>query len=233
MLTVGDKLPEFSVIAVKPGAMGGHFETQKGAPLILFGLPDKEAETTRYALEIPKLGSLILTHSLDGEVKGLKAWSPEDRPNAAIVFWSFRIMVGLGVLMMAVGLMSLVLRWRRRLYEAPWFHRCVMVMGPAGFAAILAGWVTTEVGRQPYTIYGLLRTAESVSPIGTPGVATTLVAFVAVYLLVFGAGVYYMLRLMARAPQVSTAKETPESRIPRADITVSAATPLRKAVPAE
>jgi cytochrome d ubiquinol oxidase subunit I len=145
----------------KVAAMEGHFETTKGAPLILFGIPDMEAEETRYAIEIPHLGSLILTHSWDGEVKGLKEWPPEDRPNATIVFWSFRIMVGLGLLMAAMGGISLVLRWRRILFEAPWFHRLGVAMGPSGIIAVLAGWITTEVGRQPYTVYGLLRTAES------------------------------------------------------------------------
>jgi cytochrome bd ubiquinol oxidase subunit I len=196
----------------KVAAMEGHFETTKGAPLILFGMPDMEAEETRYAIEIPHLGSLILTHSWDGEVKGLKAWPPEDRPNATIVFWSFRIMVGVGLLMAAMGAVSLVLRWRRALFDVPWFHRLGVAMGPSGIIAVLAGWITTEVGRQPYTVYGLLRTAESASPIGAPGVGTSLAAFVIVYLIVFGVGVLYMLRMMARPP--SPAEEEPEKGKP-------------------
>jgi cytochrome bd ubiquinol oxidase subunit I len=185
----------------KIAAMEGHFETQRGAPLILFGMPDMAEETTKYAVSIPKLGSLILAHSLEGEIKGLKEWPPEDRPNAPIVFWSFRIMVGAGLLMIGLGLASLILRWRGRLYDARWFHGWTIAMGPAGFIALLAGWITTEVGRQPFTVYGLLRTADSVSPIGLPGVASSLVAFVGVYLLVFGVGIYYILRLMAKPPQ--------------------------------
>jgi cytochrome d ubiquinol oxidase subunit I len=196
----------------KVAAMEGHFETTKGAPLILFGIPDMEAEETRYAIEIPHLGSLILTHSWDGEVKGLKEWPPEDRPNATIVFWSFRIMVGLGVLMAAMGGISLVLRWRRILFEVPWFHRLGVAMGPSGILAVLAGWITTEVGRQPYTVYGLLRTAESASPIGAPGVGASLAAFVVVYLVVFGVGVLYMLRMMAKPP--SPTEEEPEKGKP-------------------
>jgi cytochrome d ubiquinol oxidase subunit I len=196
----------------KVAAMEGHFETTKGAPLILFGIPDMEAEETRYAIEIPHLGSLILTHSWDGEVKGLKEWPPEDRPNATIVFWSFRIMVGLGVLMAAMGGISLVLRWRRILFEVPWFHRLGVAMGPSGIIAVLAGWITTEVGRQPYTVYGLLRTAESASPIGAPGVGASLAAFVVVYLVVFGVGVLYMLRMMAKPP--SPTEEEPEKGKP-------------------
>jgi cytochrome d ubiquinol oxidase subunit I len=185
----------------KIAAMEGHWETGRGQPLILFGWPDMAAEKTRYALEIPRLGSLILTHDLDGEVKGLKAWPPADRPNSLILFWSFRIMVGIGVLMVATGMWSLWLRWRRRLYESPWMLRLAVLMGPSGFVAVLAGWITTESGRQPYTVYGLLRTAQSVSPIDAQAVAASLIAFIIVYFTVFGAGVVYILRLMAHTPQ--------------------------------
>ena len=184
----------------KIAAMEGHYETQKGAPLYLFGLPDNDAGETRYAIGIPKLGSLILTHDWDGELKGLKAFPREDWPPAPVVFWSFRIMVGLGLLMMLIGAVSLVLRPGGRIYTTPLLHRAAILMGPSGFIAVLAGWVTTEVGRQPYTIYGLLRTADSVSPIGLPGVATSLVAFIVVYFIVFGAGTFYILRMMGKTP---------------------------------
>src|SRR5262245_14807118 len=184
----------------KIAAMEGHWETRAGQPLILFGWPDMAAETTRYAVEIPKLGSLVLKHSWDAEVKGLKAWPPEDRPNATIVFWSFRIMVGLGVLMILVGLWSLWLRWRGRLTDSPLLLRTSVLMAPSGFIAVLAGWITTEVGRQPYTVYGLLRTAQSVSPVDAQAVAASLIAFIVVYFLVFGAGTFYILRLMRRPP---------------------------------
>lgn len=187
----------------KVAAMEGHFETQTGAPLILFGWPDMAAEVTRYAVEIPRLGSLILTHSWDGEVPGLTEWPPEDRPNATVLFWSFRIMVALGLLMALAGVVSLYLRLRRRLYEARWFHRFALALGPSGFLAVLAGWVTTEMGRQPWTVQGLLRTGESISPIGAPGVAGSLAAFAVVYFLVFGAGVYFILRLMRRPPEAA------------------------------
>ncbi len=197
----------------KIAAMEGHFETQRGAPLILFGWPDMAAETTRYAIEIPRLGSLILTHEWDGEIKGLKEWPREDRPNATIVFWSFRIMVGIGVLMVLLGLWSLLGRWLGFLYDAPWLHRFAVAMGPAGFIAVIAGWITTEVGRQPYTVYGLLRTSESVSPIAAPAVATSLAIFAVVYFAVFGTGVFYLIRLMRQAP---TADEP--GPIPVADV---------------
>ena len=184
----------------KIAAMEGHFETRRGQPLILFGLPDMEEERTKYAVEIPKLGSLILTHEWDGELKGLKAWPKDERPNAAIVFWSFRVMVGIGVLMVGLGLVSLFLRWRGRLFESVWFLRAAIALGPSGFIAVLAGWFTTEIGRQPYTVYGLLRTADSISPVDMPAVAASLAAFVVVYVIVFGTGTLYLLRLMRASP---------------------------------
>ncbi len=185
---------------MKVAAMEGHYETRKGAPLILFGLPDNEAGETRYAVEVPKLGSLILTHEWDGEVKGLEAFPKEDWPNAAIVFWSFRIMVGLGFLMAGLGVWSLWLRLRGQLYTNQMIRKAAVVLTPAGFIAVLAGWVTTEVGRQPYTVYGLLRTTESVAPIDAPAVGASLIAFVIVYFIVFGAGVFYLFRMMNKPP---------------------------------
>jgi cytochrome d ubiquinol oxidase subunit I len=189
----------------KVAAMEGHFETMRGAPLILFGLPDMAAEETRWAVEIPRLGSLILTHDWNGEVKGLKAWPPEDRPYAPLVFWTFRVMVGLGFFMMALGLWSLVARARGTLFDSPWLARAAVAMAPSGFIAILAGWVTTEVGRQPWTVQGLLRTADSVSPVAAPAVAASLAAFAVVYVLVFGFGLFFMLRMMAKPPQAQEA----------------------------
>lgn len=185
----------------KIAAMEGHYETHKGAPLILFGIPDDDAEETRFTIEIPKLGSLILTHELDGEVKGLKEWPRADRPPAEIVFWSFRIMVGLGFAMAGMGLWSLWYRLRGRLFDGRWLLWSAVAMGPSGIVAVLAGWVTTEVGRQPYTVYGLLRTADSISPLDAPAVAASLLAFVIVYFAVFGAGVFYLLRLMKKPPE--------------------------------
>jgi len=186
----------------KIAAMEGHWEArQEGAPLILFGLPDDEAEETRFRVELPNLGSLILTHEWDGVVEGLKAWPQDQRPPSEIVFWSFRLMVGLGFAMVGLGLWSLLARLRGRLYEWRALLWCSLVMGPSGFGAVLAGWITTEVGRQPWTVYGMLRTAQSVSPLEVPAVASSLVAFVLVYFAVFGAGTFYVLRLMGRSPQ--------------------------------
>lgn len=200
---VGDLhgLNTFEHQPAKIAAMEGHYETyDDGAPLLLFGIPDDKAETTHFALGVPKLGSLILTHDPHGAVKGLKEWAPEDRPPGLIPFFTFRIMVGLGLLMLGLGLWSLWARWRQNLYSNKWLHRAALVMGPSGFVAVLAGWYTTEVGRQPYTIYGLMRTADSLSPVDAPAVGASLLAFVIVYFLVFGAGIFYLLRLMRRVP---------------------------------
>jgi len=187
----------------KLAAMEGHWENRpgEGVPLILVGWPDMEAEQTRYAVGIPRLGSLILTHSLDGTIPALKDFPPEDRPNSTVVFWTFRVMFGLGLLMILLGLVSLWLRRRGRLYDSRPFLRFALAMGPAGLVAILAGWFTTEIGRQPWIVYGLMRTSEGVSAHEASQVGFTLALFVVVYLVVFGAGTLYMLRLMGTGPR--------------------------------
>ncbi len=203
-------------------AMEGDYEpSPNGAPLILFGLPDDEDERVRGAIEVPGLGSLILKHDRRAPLLGLKDFPKADRPPAEIVFWSFRVMVGLGFLMFALGLWSLAARLRRRLYDWRWLHRFAVAMGPAGFVAVIAGWVTTEVGRQPWVIYGLLRTKDAVSPIASPGVTGSLIAFVLVYFAVFGVGTVYMVRLMAKAPEEGE-QEEPTAPIRTAGVTPAA-----------
>jgi len=187
----------------KVAAMEGHFDTRAGAPLILFGWPDMEQERTRYAVEVPKLGSLILTHDWNGTVRGLKEWPREGRPNATIVFWSFRIMVAAGLAMLALGIWSLFLRMRGRLFDQPSLLRVAIALGPVGIIAVIAGWITTEVGRQPFTVYGLLRTEDSVSSVDAAAVGASLIAFIIVYFAVFGAGAFYMLRLMGKPPKLA------------------------------
>jgi cytochrome d ubiquinol oxidase subunit I len=188
-------------------AMEGDYQpSPEGAPLVLFGWPDSDEARGHYKLEIPRLGSLILKHDPSAPLQGLTDFPREQWPPVPIVFWSFRIMVGLGFAMLGLGLWSLVARLRRRLYDWPWLHRAAVAMGPAGFVAVIAGWVTTEVGRQPYTVYGLLTTAESRSPLAAPAVAASLLAFVIVYFFAFGAGTYYLLRLMAKAPEAHEAE---------------------------
>ncbi|ABN79030.1 cytochrome bd ubiquinol oxidase, subunit I [Cereibacter sphaeroides WS8N] len=186
---------------VKVMAMEGHFESHpEGAPLILFGLPDQEAQEMRWSVEIPKLSSLILKHSLNAPLDGLDGVPRDEQPPVAIVFWSFRVMVTLGMLMLGLGLWSLWARFRGRLYDWKALHRAALAMGPAGFVAVLAGWITTEVGRQPWTVYGHLRTADSLSPLDASAVGTSLVAFIVVYFFVFGAGTFYLLRMMSMTP---------------------------------
>jgi cytochrome d ubiquinol oxidase subunit I len=193
----------------KIAAMEGHWENKgnEGVPLILFGLPDMKREETRFAIEVPRLGSLILTHSWDGKVPALKEFAPQDRPNSTIVFWTFRLMVGLGLLMIALGLWSGWLRWRGAMWRCRPFLRFAVLMGPAGVIAILAGWYTTEIGRQPWTVYGLLRTADSVSAHSAAQLGITLALFVLVYLAVFGAGAAYMLRLIRIGPQLNEGQQ--------------------------
>ncbi len=188
---------------MKLAAMEGHFESQNGAPLILFGWPDVESKEVHGKIAIPKLGSLILTHDPDGYLPGLDAFPEEDWPNVPLVFWSFRIMVAIGFAMFAVGLWSAFMRYRNKLYDAKWLKRAAVLMAPSGTVAILAGWITTEVGRQPYTVYGLLRTADSVSPLDAPAVNASLLAFVLVYFVVFGAGIYYLIKLFKRTPSLN------------------------------
>jgi len=182
-------------------AMEGHFQSYSdGAPLVLFGLPDQAAGKVKYSIEVPKLSSLVLKHSLDAPLAGLDTVPRENWPPVASVFWTFRIMVGIGFLMLGLGLFSLWARWRGVLYESRLLHIFAIAMGPAGFIALLAGWFTTEVGRQPFTVYGLLRTADSASPLAAPAVGSSLLAFVIVYFIVYAAGLTYLFRLMAAPP---------------------------------
>ncbi|NRN27150.1 cytochrome ubiquinol oxidase subunit I [Photorhabdus heterorhabditis] len=187
----------------KVAAMEGHWENLPGeaTPLILFGVPDMEREETRYAVEIPYLASLILTHSIDKQVPALKAFPPEDRPNALMVFWSFRVMVGLGMLMIIAGCWGLWLRYKKQLYQSKVFLRFMFLMAPSGLIAILAGWFTTEIGRQPWVVYGLLRTKDAVSAHGEMHMSISLLLFIVVYSSVFGVGYAYMMKLIRKGPQ--------------------------------
>lgn len=191
---------------VKLMAMERHYESHpKGwAPLCLFGIPNDDEQRLDYAVGIPGLGNLIFEKPLDKPVMGLDTIPDEEQPPVGIVFWSFRIMVGLGFLMLGLGAWSAWARWKGRLFDAPWLHRACILMGPTGFIAVSAGWITTEVGRQPYTVYGLLRTSDSLAPIDAPAVAASLIAFIIVYIFVFGAGTHYLLRMMHK--RLSTPK---------------------------
>lgn len=209
----------------KIAAIEGHWENEpgKGVPLTLFGWPDMQEERTRFAVNIPNLGSLILTHSLDGQFPGLKEFAPEDRPNSTVVFWTFRIMVGLGLLMIALALWGVWALWRGRLYQSRGLQRFALLMGPSGLVALLAGWYTTEIGRQPWIIHGLMRTADAVTPHSTAEVGFALALFVIVYFIVFGAGIVYVLRLIRKGPQSEEPNEggPGESRTPARPISAA------------
>lgn len=211
-------------------AIEGHYRSHPdGAPFYLFGIPNDRTQHLDYAVGIPKLGSVILEHRPDAPVAGLDTIPDDEQPPAAIIFWSFRLMVGLGLLMFALGLLSLWARWRGTLYQMRLLHRFALWMSPMGFVAIIAGWVTTEVGRQPFLVYGLLRTSESMSPLGAPAVATSLLAFVVIYFAVFGIGIWYILRLMKAPPHEHEPRLTDQERAPlrSAGITPAAQNPGR------
>ncbi|ODP37730.1 cytochrome ubiquinol oxidase subunit I [Sphingomonas turrisvirgatae] len=201
-------------------AMEGHFDSHpNGAPLILFGIPNSAEKRVDYAIEVPKASSLILKHDLNAPLAGLDTIPDRDEPPVGIVFWSFRIMVGLGMLMLALGLFSLFARARGKLYDWRWLHCAAIVMGPSGFVAVIAGWVTTEVGRQPFTVYNLLRTVDSASPLAAPAVGASLTAFVIVYFAVFGFGTWYILKLMQKGAQPHEPEMTDAAPIRTAGIT--------------
>lgn len=211
----------------KIAAIEGHWENPPGeaTPLILFGWPDMQEEKTHFALEIPVLGSLILRHSLTEQIPALKDFPAEDRPNATIVFWTFRLMVSLGLLMILLAVTSVWLRVKDRLYQSTPFQKFAIAMGPAGVVAILAGWYTTEIGRQPWVVYGLLRTADAVTPHPTSEVALTLGLFVVIYLALFGMGTLYVLRLIKVGPKTGEALQGDAMSINRDDVDEFAVAP--------
>lgn len=186
----------------KIAAIEGHWDNSDGepTPLILFGMPNMDTEQTDYKIEIPYLASLILIHSWDQQIPALKDFAPEDRPNSPVVFWSFRIMVALGGLMILQGLIGLWLRRKGTLYHNQTFLKFVLMMGPSGLIAILAGWVTTEVGRQPWVVHGLQRTKDAVSAHGELHMSISLLTFFVVYSLVFGIGYVYLIHQIKQGP---------------------------------
>ena len=184
----------------KLAAIEARWETASSVPLALFAWPDEQAETNRYALEVPRLGSLILTHSWDGQVKGLKDFPRDERPPVKIPFFSFRVMVGLGLLMLALALLGLW-RWKRgSLLRDRWYLKAWVAMIPSGFVALLTGWWVAEVGRQPWVVQGLMRTSQAASDVPASSVLASLITFVVVYLGIFGAGIWYLFKLFRDGP---------------------------------
>lgn len=193
----------------KIAAMEAHWDGSKPASLVLFGWPDAAAETNHYEISIPNLASFIITHDFNGTFKGLKDFKPEDRPPVWAVFVSFRVMVGIGFLMIVTGFVGAYLWWRRTLFDTGWYLKAVSYMWPLGFIAIVAGWWVTEIGRQPYLVYGILRTKDAVSPVAFGAVLTSLTLFVLVYSSVFSMGVLYINRLIEKGPE-GKAADTPD-----------------------
>lgn len=195
----------------KVAAMEGLWETSRGVSASLFAIPDEKAEKNHFEIAIPKLASIYLTHDINGEVKGLKEWPKEDRPPVAVVYFAFRIMVGIGMLMLLTVYTGLFL-WRRgRLFTSHRYLRLCTIVAPVGFVAVLAGWTTTEVGRQPWVIYGLMRTSQAVTPsLTTLDVAISLGAYMLSYLFIFGAGFVLLRRLVRIGPPVGNEDETHE-----------------------
>jgi cytochrome d ubiquinol oxidase subunit I len=187
----------------KVAAIEAHWENHPGGgvPLVVFAIPDAQAERNHLELAIPRLGSLILTHSWDGEFKGLKEFPREDRPPVAPVFFGFRLMVGIGLAMIAIGVSGVFLLWRGRLQASRRYLQLLRRCWPLGFVAIIAGWIVTETGRQPWIATGILRTADAVSPVTAPQVALSLALFTAVYVVVFGVGIWYVWRMVVKGPQ--------------------------------
>ena len=187
----------------KVAAIEGHWHqgaAGEGVPLVVWGVPDEQAERNRHAVEIPRLGSLVLTHSWDGQVPALGDIARDDRPPVKPVFYAFRLMVGIGMLMLVLALTSAWAWWRGALETRRWLHVAWNAMLPAGFVAIIAGWFVTEIGRQPYVVHGLLRTADAVSPVSAASVAASLAVYVLAYALVFGFGIAYLYRMLRRGP---------------------------------
>jgi cytochrome bd ubiquinol oxidase subunit I len=181
-------------------------------PLVLFAVPDEEQERNLYEIAVPYLGSLIVTRSLDGGFEGLKAYAPDDRPPVLIPFAAFRIMVGIGIAMLALAFWGGILWARGRLEQSRLYLRLASWSWPLGFLAVLSGWFVAEVGRQPWVATGILRTADAASPISGGQVATTLILFVIVYGIVFSAGLIYMNRLIRKGPVTEPAPEGLPSR---------------------
>ena len=184
----------------KLAAIEAFWDTRSRQPFHIAAWPDRTAAANRWELSVPALGSLITTGRADTVVKGLKAFAPRDRPPVFVVFWAFRVMVGLGLAMIGLGLWGGFNVWRGHLAQDRGFLWACVAMGPAGFVSVVAGWVVAEVGRQPYVIYGVLRTADAASPVTRGEVSASLLAFMGVYAIVFSVGALYILRLMAVGP---------------------------------
>jgi cytochrome d ubiquinol oxidase subunit I len=195
----------------KLAAIEGIWQSGPGQPAILFAIPDERLEKNHAEIGIPKLASLYLTHSWDGHVKGLKDFPNDERPPVALPFFAFRVMVGMWLVMVAVTIWAWMVRGRR--YDSPAFLRAAIVSIPAGYVAVTAGWTTAEVGRQPWVVYAHLRTANAVSPnLSGADVGISLALYVVVYAVIFGAGAYYLWRMVQRGMPEDLPEGRPDAR---------------------
>ena len=200
----------------KVAAMEGHWETSTNVPLLLFAIPDQEAQTNHFDIGIPNLASIILTHSPDGEIPGISEAAPEEQPPVIIVFWAFRVMVGIGLLMIATAFIGLLMRRKGKVYEHSGYLKALVCMIPMPFAAVLAGWIVTESGRAPWLVYGMMTHAEGLTPSLTGGMALfTLIGYVVVYAVVFYAGIYYLTRVVRNGMLPEEEKETTSENFKR------------------
>ena len=200
----------------KVAAMEGHWETSTNVPLLLFAIPNQEAQTNHFDIGIPNLASIILTHSPDGEIPGISEAAPEEQPPVIIVFWAFRVMVGIGLLMIATAFIGLLMRRKGKVYEHSGYLKALVCMIPMPFAAVLAGWIVTESGRAPWLVYGMMTHAEGLTPSLTGGMALfTLIGYVVVYAVVFYAGIYYLTRVVRNGMLPEEEKETTSENFKR------------------
>jgi cytochrome d ubiquinol oxidase subunit I len=199
----------------KIAAVEAHWNGSEPAPLVLFAIPDEKAETNHFEISIPNGASLLITHSLEGTFPGLKDFAPQDRPPVWGPFLGFRIMVGIGLLMILMAVWGTWLWWRGRLESARLYLRLASFTWPGGFIAVLAGWVVAEQGRQPWLATGIIRTIDAVSPVPAIQVLVTLILFVVVYAIVFAAGITYINRLIRQGPAV----EPPPEGVPNRPLT--------------
>ena len=187
--------------------MEAHWDGTKPGDFHIFAWPDEKAERNYFAISIPRGSSLILTHDPNGLFPGLKSVPPQDRPPVLPVFFAFRIMLAVGFFMIAAALYGAWLAWRGQLFATRWYLRMVANTWWTGFVAVIAGWVVTESGRQPWIVHGILRTADAVSPVPAGSIAATLALFVLVYAVVFWIGIIYINRLINRGPRPGGAPE--------------------------
>jgi cytochrome bd ubiquinol oxidase subunit I len=189
---------------MKIAAIEARWQTGRGVPLTLLALPDQKAATNLWPIDIPHLGSVILTHSWNGEVKGLEEVPASDHPYVPIVFFAFRAMVGVGIILLGLAILGAYLRWRGRLFTRRWFLAALILASPLGFVATIAGWVVTEAGRQPYVVYGLVRTADGATPLRAVSVGATFILFIFVYSFLMAGFLWFLVRGIVRGPEPDT-----------------------------